>query len=78
MPGGPLGIMRLIRVGILHFSLAFFKKNDSSMSIFAIGIEIILFGSLKLKLWHFNVKLVDMSSSLDHLLLFSISEVLTP
>ena len=48
------------------------------MSLFLAGIEIISFGSPKLKLRHFNAKLVSMPSSLDYLLLFPISVVFTP
>ena len=49
-----------------------------TMSLFLVGIRIISFGSFKLKLRHFNAKLVSMPSSLGYLLLFPISGVLTP
>ena len=48
------------------------------MSLFLVGIGIISFRSPKLKLQHFNAKLIGMLSSLDYLLLFSISGVLIP
>ena len=48
------------------------------MSLVSVGIGIISFGLPKLKLRHFNAKLVGMPSSLGYLLLFSISGVLTP
>ena len=48
------------------------------MSLFLVGIGIISFGLPKLKLRHFNAKLVGMPSSLGYLLLFSILGVLTP
>ena len=54
------------------------KIQHFPVSLFLVGIGIITFGSPKLKLRHFNAKLVDMPSSLDHLLLFSNSRVLTP
>ena len=60
------------------FFSCFLQENDSPMSLFSLGIGIISFGSTKLKLQHFNAKLVGMPRSLDHLLLFSISGVLTP
>ena len=61
-----------------YFAYASLKKKDIFMSLFSVGIGIISFGSHKLKLRHFNSKLVGMPSSLGYLLLFSISEVLTP
>ena len=48
------------------------------MSLFSVGIRLISFGSPKLKLRHFNAKLVSMPNSLGYLLLFSISGVLNP
>ena len=48
------------------------------MSMFLAGIRIISVRSPKLKLRHFNAKLVGMPSSLGYLLLFSISGVLNP
>ena len=53
-------------------------RDNSSMSLFLVGIGMISFGSPKLKLRHFNAKLVSMPSSLGYLLLFPISGVLNP
>ena len=61
-----------------YFAYDSLKKDDISMSLVSLGIGIISFGSPKLKLWHFNAKLVGMPSLLDYLLLFSISGVLSP
>ena len=52
-----------------YFSHSFFQKIDISMSLCLLGIGIISFGSPKLKLRHFNAKLVGMPSSLGYLLL---------
>ena len=48
------------------------------MSLFLVGIGIISFGLPKLKLRHFNAKLISIPSLLSYLLLFPISGVLTP